>query len=764
VEMSDRPLVSCIMPTAGRRRFVGRAIDYFRRQDYPNRELIIVDDGEDAVADLIPDDPMVRYQRLDRRLAVGTKRNVACEAASGTIVAHWDDDDWYAPHRLTDQVETLVASGADVCGLSSLVYYDPDRAKAWVYTYPSDAPPWLGGGTLCYRRAFWEGNRFADIDAGEDALFVWNSAARVIAMPDRSFYVATVHAGNVSPKATDGPWWAPLPVSEVRSIVDDPTFFAGDGFVHLPMSTAPSQVLATTSAPAGTVDAPPDARSAAPARNVYACLAHESPDCVIDLVRNLHHLDPDSPILLYNGGPDARLFDGFPLADHGAMVVPEAQPMAWGRLHDFALDSMRFALANMTFDTLTIVDSDQLAARPHYPAFIGDAIRGASAVGILANSVEVQPPTTTVGPAVAAHGEAELWRPFLRRFRNGEALFPQWCFWPATVFTRDASADLSKLFATDSELQRIMERTQIWASEEVILPTLVALLGYEIARNPCSDDFVKYRVPYTVDQIEEAIARPDVFWIHPVPRRYDDPLRILLRTRFDHYERPFPMVDPPAISSDRPDESSAGASPAGSTLLQALSILERMRTIDGWLADEEADLLIGSTVRLLAQPEPQAIVEIGSYCGRATVVLASVVKALRPTHRVHAIDAHDGIVGALDQGLVVGPATLEVIRRNLDRTGLADVVDVVALAPRDVAWDEPIGLLVVDGLHDYASVARDLFHFESSLRPGSLIAFHDYADYFPGVVTFVNECVRSGRYRTLSRAGTLYVVERTHVP
>ena len=49
------------MPTHNRRPFVAQAIVYFLRQDYPNRELIIVDDGTDPVADLIPDDPRIRY-------------------------------------------------------------------------------------------------------------------------------------------------------------------------------------------------------------------------------------------------------------------------------------------------------------------------------------------------------------------------------------------------------------------------------------------------------------------------------------------------------------------------------------------------------------------------------------------------------------------------------------------------------------------------------------------------------------------------------
>src|SRR5262249_52957128 len=94
-------------------------------------------------------------------------------------------------------------------------------------------------------------------------------------------------------------------------------------------------------------------------RNIFACLVHEKPECVIDLARNLRYLDPDSAILLYDGGHDPRLLrNGFPWERYGAVVHPRPRPMEWGRLHDFALDCMRFALAEMPFDMMTIVDSD----------------------------------------------------------------------------------------------------------------------------------------------------------------------------------------------------------------------------------------------------------------------------------------------------------------------------------------------------------------------------------------------------------------------
>jgi len=81
-------------------------------------------------------------------------------------------------------------------------------------------------------------------------------------------------------------------------------------------------------------------------------------------------------------------------------------------------------------------------------------------------------------------------------------------------------------------------------------------------------------------------------------------------------------------------------------------------------------------------------------------------------------------------------------------------------APSAVAWHEPIDLLVVDALHDYASVAADFRHYEPSLRPNAYVAFHDDAPYFPGVQAFVGELRRGGAYRDVVQAGTLTVLQR----
>lgn len=220
--MADAPLVTCIMPTADRRMFVPQAVRCFLRQDYPNAELLILDDGIDPVEDCVPSAERVRYVRLGQKLTVGAKRNLACELAGGSLIVHWDDDDWYPTWRVSAQVKALIESGADICGTSQLFYYEASGGRAWRYAYGGGRSPWVAGNTLAYRRSFWERHRFPDVRVGEDTRFVWGTAsARVCDLAEPSLCVATVHAANTSPKATGGCYWLPQRVEEVRGLLGD---------------------------------------------------------------------------------------------------------------------------------------------------------------------------------------------------------------------------------------------------------------------------------------------------------------------------------------------------------------------------------------------------------------------------------------------------------------------------------------------------------------------------------------------------------------
>ena len=717
----SEPLVTCIMPTRDRRAFVPRAIAWFRRQDHPLKELVIVDDGDDPVADLVPVDSRVRYIRLDRRASIGHKRNLACGAARGEIVLHWDDDDWYSPDRIRRQLAVLRASGADICGANALRFYDPGRLRAWHYRYPADQPHWVHGATLAYRRAFWQDHRFDDLDVGEDAYFVWRAAPdRVAVIDDGSFYLGAIHPANASPKQTHGAYWQPCPVELVERQLGADL----EAFAHPPASPA----------------AP---RPAGPVRNVHACLVHENPACVLDLVRNLRHCDPASQILLYDGSATGALLgDRAAFERAGAVVHPAPRPMRWGYLHEFAFDAMRFALDELGAEALTVVDSDQLALRPGYAGTVDACLRAHPRVGLLGTSAEVQGWSTRIAPAVQAWREVERWRPFLRKFARGEEQFVRWTFWPSTVFAAPAMRDLVALRERDADLAALLAGSSMWAVEEVLFPTLVALLGHEVARNPCSPELVRYRIPASDDELRRAFDDPSIYWIHPVERQYGDPLRTRIRAKLDGYGCAVPA---------------RAAAPAP---LRTLPILARMREVEGWFGEDEADALIALAADAVRARGPATrIVEVGSFRGRATVVLASVAQALDPGARVYAIDPHDGRLGARDGRMTAVQPSAGALAATIARYGLDGVVVQVHAAAAALDWNEPVDLLLVDGLHDYAGVESDFARFRPYLRPGARVAFHDYCAEWPGVRAFVDALCTRGGYRFVELVDTLAIVE-----
>lgn len=213
------PLVSCIMPTCNRRAFVSKAIDYFLKQDYNNKELLIVDDGTDCIKDIVPLHDQVRYVRLQKNMTLGEKRNFCVRESRGDLVMHWDDDDWMAPNRIRYQVEELLKCKAEVCGLQKMLYYDIATGSCWLYKYPPDAQPWLAGNSLLYTRDFWAKAPFPDMQVASDTQFIFSrKLGTYVALEDYSFYVATVHDNNTSRKQTASSLWHPVAQDIVRKI------------------------------------------------------------------------------------------------------------------------------------------------------------------------------------------------------------------------------------------------------------------------------------------------------------------------------------------------------------------------------------------------------------------------------------------------------------------------------------------------------------------------------------------------------------------
>ncbi|NPB08718.1 MAG: glycosyltransferase [Thermodesulfobacteria bacterium] len=104
-----RPLVSVIIPTFNRAKFLKEAVQSVLDQDYRPLELIVVDDGStDETARLLTSYPLRLVRRAENR-GVASARNAGLRHARGEFVAFLDSDDLWLPEKIRRQVEFFLA-------------------------------------------------------------------------------------------------------------------------------------------------------------------------------------------------------------------------------------------------------------------------------------------------------------------------------------------------------------------------------------------------------------------------------------------------------------------------------------------------------------------------------------------------------------------------------------------------------------------------------------------------------------------------------
>ena len=105
-------LVSIILPTYNRARFLTEAFEAIRNQQFSDWELIVVDDGStDNTRELVDNlarsiSQPVLYIYQENQGAYGA-RNTGLDHAAGKYFAFYDSDDLWLPHHLADCVTAL---------------------------------------------------------------------------------------------------------------------------------------------------------------------------------------------------------------------------------------------------------------------------------------------------------------------------------------------------------------------------------------------------------------------------------------------------------------------------------------------------------------------------------------------------------------------------------------------------------------------------------------------------------------------------------
>ena len=200
----------------------------------------------------------------------------------------------------------------------------------------------------------------------------------------------------------------------------------------------------------------------------------------------------------------------------------------------------------------------------------------------------------------------------------------------------------------------------------------------------------------------------------------------------------------------------------GRPVLRALGLRPpayRRRVRHGEVAMDDVE--IHGLVRALRAVTPPAlcVVEIGSYCGGSTVVIAREAARRAPAARVFAIEPFSA------EGARYQRDYESLFDANVADWGVGETVQKIKKLSHEAAtaWTGPIDFLYIDGDHSYDGIVRDIRSFVPFVRDAGVFAFHDYKPGKDGVRCAVDELV-APHHTKLFQAGSLAVFRKRNGP
>ena len=187
-----------------------------------------------------------------------------------------------------------------------------------------------------------------------------------------------------------------------------------------------------------------------------------------------------------------------------------------------------------------------------------------------------------------------------------------------------------------------------------------------------------------------------------------------------------------------------------------VSTIELVDGVEGWMTAGQAATLFDAA---RSCPPDGTIVEIGSFQGRSTIVLASAAAA---EVEIVAIDPHAGndrgpqeIDGFADEAA----DDHAVFNSNLENAGVADRVRHLRMFS-DVALakvDGKIDVLYIDGAHRYGPALADIRSWGQRVDTGGTMLIHDSFSSIGVTMAILRELLLGKRFRYVGRSRSMTI-------
>lgn len=248
-------------------------------------------------------------------------------------------------------------------------------------------------------------------------------------------------------------------------------------------------------------------------RICFVILSNHLDDSFHELIRALRTFCPDSDIAWYNSGRRES-------PPPGIRKIPTSRPLKYAKIAPALFDMLEWT-GQHDYDCMVNVETDLAIIKPGFEQFIEEQM---TEVDYLAHGFRRRTPTISMWPAYRGI-QSELSTLLSILGMN----YTNRCFNPAQAFSRKY---ISTLLSSDiyPNLRAFTERNQrpelSYVLEELILPTLAD--RFELSARPYPADvaiFNRYRPYHGPDDLALALRNPAAYFIHPVRRDPDDPVR-----------------------------------------------------------------------------------------------------------------------------------------------------------------------------------------------------------------------------------------------